>query len=111
MVVVSTAACGPNTPAPSALCRVSSHHFGPTSVPTRGLALQVIQAARSSPVAMDLKRLQSFETQRRSSAFRKCNVLAFNLVRAIDAGTAATPVLPKQTSRADGRDHRKEDSK
>jgi len=37
--------------------------------------------------------------------------LAFNLVRAIDAGTAATPVLPKQTSRADGRDHRKEDSK
>ena len=62
-MVVSTAACGPNSSGAVSLVprfvHESVHHIRPTSVPTRGLALQVIQAARSSPeLAMELKRLR-----------------------------------------------------
>jgi hypothetical protein len=58
-VVVSTAACGPNSSGAVSLVprfvHESVHHIRPTSVPTRGLALQVIQTARSSPeLAMEL---------------------------------------------------------
>ena len=58
-MVVSTAACGPNSSGAVSLVprfvHESVHHIRPTSVPTRGLALQVIQAARSSPeLAMEL---------------------------------------------------------
>ena len=76
-MVVSTAACGPNSSGAVSLVprfvHESVHHIHPTSVPTRGLALQVIQAARSSPeLAMELNGCNASRPLRRDTCCRDC---------------------------------------